>query len=348
MKPSDAVQRALLRRLFALPPSVLRRIAGAPVTSPEGYVLGAMEQLLIDAAARLGRKEAHVVGVARARLELDRGPQIVDFDPSPLRSVRGLAIDGPRGSIPIRVYDPEGAGPKPVHVYFHGGGFVVGSILSHDGVCGALASMSSAIVVSVGYRLAPEEPFPAAIDDAVAATRWAIREASSFGGDPRAVSIGGDSAGGNLAAVVAHATRGDDVRPVFQLLVYPATDFTRALPSHRHFREGFLLTEAGLDWYTLQYIGDDAALKLDPRCSPLFAKDFSGLPPAMVLTAGFDPLRDEGLAYAEKLRAAGVRVDYTCLEESVHGFFSFGGVMPHARRAVEAAAAAIRGTARRT
>ena len=347
MKLSEKLQRAALRRVFSLPPRMLRGIAGRPIASPDGLALGMHEQILLRAIKIVGHSEAPDVGVTRARIELDRSAPIVDFDPMPLASVKGRTIPGPGGSIPIRIYQPEGEhGPKPVLVFFHGGGFVVGSIESHHGVCGALASKANAIVVSVGYRLAPEHRFPAAVDDAVAATRWVIREAASFGGDPRAVSVGGDSAGGNLSAVVAQVTRADAVRPVFQLLVYPATDLTRAMPSHRMFSDGFMLTKRSLDFYLDQYLNDESE-KTDPRGSPLFAKDFSGLPPAMVLTAGFDPLRDEGRAYADALRSAGVQVEYRCLEGSVHGFFSFGGAMDHARRAVDAAAAAIRATASR-
>ncbi len=347
MKLSDRLQRAALRRIFSLSPRVLRRIAGAPVTSPDGFTLGVHEQILLRAVKLVGHREAPDVGVTRTRIEMDRAAPIVDCVPVALRSITGRTIAGPGGPIPVRIYEPEGGrAVKPVLVFFHGGGFVVGSLESHHGVCCALAAKADAVVVSVAYRLAPEHRFPAGVDDALAATRWAIREAASLGGDPRAVSVGGDSAGGNLAAVVSQETRSDAVRPVLQILVYPATDLTRALPSHRMFRDGFMLTERGLDFYLDQYL-NDVNEKKDPRGSPLFAKDLSGLPPAVVITAGFDPLRDEGRAYADAMRAAGVRVDYTCVEGSIHGFFSFGGVMDHARRAVDAAAAALSATAPR-
>jgi acetyl esterase len=244
--------------------------------------------------------------------------------------------------VPIRIYHPRSRRkPRPVLVYFHGGGFVVGSIASYDGVCRALARGADAIVVSVGYRLAPEDRFPAGLDDAIAATRWVIAEGASFGANTRAVAVGGDSAGGNLAAVVAHETRDDTVRPIFQLLVYPAVDLTCSMPSHQLFREGYMLTARGIAWYLANYVNDENE-KTNPRASPLFAPDFRGLPPALVLTAGFDPLRDEGRAYAEKLRAAGVETVHRCSEGSIHGFFSFGGVFAGSRRVVHDSARALK------
>lgn len=319
--------------------------------SGDGFSLGVHEQLLLEAARRVGRPEPYETGIAYARLELDRVMAILDYPPMPMRSVTGRTIPGPAGKIPVRIYTPHTAPPqshlstrgtpKPVLVFFHGGGFVIGSIASHDGLCRAFATYADAIVVSVGYRLAPEARFPAAVDDAISATRWVIAEAASFGGDPHAVAVAGDSAGGNLSAVVAQQTRGDAVRPVVQLLVYPATDMTRAMGSHSLFREGFMLTKKSLDFSVGQYLTSEKD-QIDPRASPLLAKDLRGLPPAIVLTAGFDPLRDEGRAYAERMREAGIAVDYNCLEGSLHGFFSFGGVMAHARAAVEAAARGLR------
>jgi acetyl esterase len=186
--------------------------------------------------------------------------------------------------------------------------------------------MSGAVVVSVDYRRAPEHPFPSPGEDAIAATRWVLQHARSLGLDPSRVAVGGDSAGGNLAAVVSQALRGEAVRPAFQLLVYPATDLTRSHPSHRFFRDGYFLSGASVDWY-LQLFAPDPATHTDPRGSPLHARDLSGLPPALVLTAGFDPLRDEGRAYADKMRDAGVRTEYVCLEGAVHGVLSMAGAL---------------------
>jgi acetyl esterase len=345
-------ERALLRRLVALPEPLLRRIVGPRIVSPDGKVLDMEAQLLLRAAEIAGRREPAELGVQGARAEMEHSVAIVDFRPIAAR-VEDRTIPGPRREVPIRIYHPRSRfAPRSVLVYFHGGGFVVGSIAGYDGVCRVLARDAEAIVVSVGYGLAPEERFPAGVEDGVAATRWVIAHAASFGGDPNGVAVGGDSAGGNIAAVVAQELRKDAVGPMFQLLVYPATDMTRSLPSHRLFGEGYLLTQRSMDFYLGNYVTE--AEKRDPRASPLFASrafagatsfpvpGLEGLPPALVLTAGFDPLRDEGRAYADAMRAAGVDVTYLCVEGSVHGFFSFGGVFVHARRAVEEAARALR------
>ncbi len=342
MNLTGRLQRAILRRVAALPEPLLRRIAGPRVVSPDGSVLDADTQILLRVSQLAGHRESHELGVHGARAEMERSIPIVDFRGVPAR-VTNRTIAGPVGAIPIRVYQPRSQrAPRPVLVYFHGGGFVVGSIASYDGVCRELAREADAIVVSVEYRLAPEHRFPAAVDDGLAATRWVIAQAGSFGGDPRAVAVGGDSAGGNVAAVVAQEMRGDAIRPVFQLLVYPAVDMTCSMRSHELFREGYMLSAEGIAWYLSNYLNDPRE-KTDPRASPLFATDLRGLPPALVLTAGFDPLRDEGRAYAEKMSGAGVEVEHRCLEGSIHGFFSFGGVFPRSRRAVEDSARALRG-----
>jgi acetyl esterase len=341
MNLAGHIQRALLRRIVSLPEPVVRLVAGPRVVSPDGCVLGVDAQLLCRLAKVAGHRESAELGVDGARAEMERAIRVVDFRRVPTR-VSDRTIPGPRGEIPVRVYRPRSERvPRPVLVYFHGGGFVVGSIASHDGVCRMLAREADAIVVSVAYRLAPEHKFPAGIEDGLAATRWVIAHAATFGGNPGAVAVGGDSAGGNLAAVVSHATRGDAVRPMFQLLVYPAVDLTCSMPSHRLFREGYMLTEKSIAWYVDNYVNDERE-KLDPRASPLFASDLGGLPPALVLTAGFDPLRDEGRAYAEKMTAAGTSVEHRLVQGSVHGFFSFGGVFAHARSAVEESARALR------
>jgi acetyl esterase len=226
-------------------------------------------------------------------------------------------------------------------VFYHGGGFVLGSLRSHDGECRALALGAHAIVVAVDYRRAPEHPFPAAVDDGVAALRWVAGNAASFGGDAARIAVAGDSAGGNIAAVVARDTREEAERPIFQLLIYPAADCTRSHASHGHFREGFLLTKASIDWFLDHYLGERDLTH--PRASPLFAEDVGGVPPAMILTAGFDPLRDEGKAYAEKLAAAGVPVDHRCYGGLVHGFFNMTAAVEAARRALDDAVNGLRG-----
>jgi acetyl esterase len=280
--------------------------------------------------------------LAQIRANSDRGARVFTVTDGHDVDARDARVPGHAGERAARVYTPRGArGPSPGLIWFHGGGFVFGSIASHDAVCRALASRARVVVVSVDYRLAPESPFPAAADDAVAATRGVLACAADFGIDPRAVAVGGDSAGGNLSAVVAQALRGDASRPALQLLVYPATDCRRGAPSHAQFRDGFLLTKASIDWFMARYLPDPAAI-LDPRASPLLAPDVVGVAPALVITAGFDPLRDEGTAYAEKMREAGVTVESWCCEGLLHGFFAMAGSSHEANRVLDRAAARVR------
>ncbi|MBV9889459.1 MAG: alpha/beta hydrolase [Rhizobacter sp.] len=254
----------------------------------------------------------------------------------------GAAIDtrcdGPRGAIPLRVYTPLGAGATaialPALVYFHGGGWTIGDLDTHDVLCRELCNGSGALVVAVDYRMGPEHRFPAAVDDCIAATQWVHRQACELGVDRARLAVGGDSAGGNLAAVVAIAARDAGTLPIaFQLLIYPATDMRRGHPSHAENGSGYLLTTETIAYYHDQYIAD-AAHDLDWRASPLLHADLSRLPPALVLTAGFDPLRDEGLDYANRLVAAGNRATYVCFERQIHGFITMGKVIDEANTAV--------------
>ena len=265
----------------------------------------------------------------------------LNFPDLPHVPTRDTHIPGPAGDIPVRIYQPETFGSAPVIVHFHGGGWVVGSLDSHDRVVRALAGRAGAVAVSVDYRLAPEHPFPAAPRDAIAATRWILASAAALGIDASAVAVGGDSAGGNLSAVVSQALRGERLRPAFQLLVYPGTDLTRSLPSHALFPDSYFLGKEAGDWYLGLYLPDASAAR-DPLGSPLFASDLSGLAPALVITAGFDPLRDEGRAYAEKMRAAGTEVEQVCFEGQMHGFLMLGGAIDDAARAVDLAVDRLR------
>ena len=214
-------------------------------------------------------------------------------------------VPGPAGEIPVRVYRPVTDSALPVVVFFHGGGWVIGDLDSHDTVCHRLAAGVPAVVVSVAYRLAPEHRFPAAVEDCEAATRWVSDHAGALGGDPDRLAVAGDSAGGNLAAVVALRARDAGGPPLaFQLLVYPVTDATRSQPSYTENGTGYLLEADTMRWFYDHYLGGADPARAD--VSPLFAPDLAGLPPALVVTAEFDPLRDEGEAYAERLRQAGV------------------------------------------
>jgi acetyl esterase len=338
---SVEIQRRLAISVVRAPAPVLRAVAGPPRRSPEGYVLDPQIQALLRLNDRMRLTSWSQLGVERGRRLMERSARILAARPAGALSVRDqvIAVDG--GSIALRFYMPSARGrPLPILVYYHGGGFVLGSLDSHDGECRALALGAGAIVVSVDYRLAPEHRFPTAVDDGLAALRWIAGNAASFGGDPARIAVGGDSAGGNIAAVVARDARGDSAKIAFQLLIYPAVDFTRSHPSHRHFREGFMLTEESIDWFTDHYLGKRD--RTHHRASPLFADDHAGVPPAMILTAGFDPLRDEAKAYADKLSAAGVAVDYRCYEGLVHGFFNMSAAVDVARRALDDAVSALR------
>jgi len=268
-------------------------------------------------------------------------------EPAPgedVASVEDLEVPGPAGNVPVRVYRPDGASePAPVVVYFHGGGWVLGSIATHDGSCRALANRTGAVVASVGYRLAPEHPYPAALDDCFAATCWVAAHADDLGVDPGRLAVAGDSAGGNLAAAVCLAAR-DRGGPTiaFQTLVYPVTDLEPdRWPSMAANADGPLLTRAAMDWFIGHYAGDPPPLD-DALAAPIRAADLSGLPPAHVSTAGHDPLQDEGAAYAEALAAAGVPVAHDDFPTLIHGFVGFADVVPAAGEARDAIAAALR------
>ena len=237
-----------------------------------------------------------------------------------MSAVEDLRIGAQLGA---RLYVPPGVRePSPLLVYFHGGGFVCGDLDTHDSVCRFLAREAAVRVLSIDYRLAPEHRFPAAIEDGLEAFRFAGEQAESLGADAARIAVGGDSAGGNLAAAVAQLARDADSPPAFQLLIYPVADWSRKSESYRLFREGFSLTEAGMDWYRDHFLQGDGQAARDPRASPLLAEDVSGVAPACVAVAGFDPLRDEGIAYARRLHEAGVPTTLRVYWGLVHGFIN--------------------------
>jgi acetyl esterase len=247
--------------------------------------------------------------------------------------VEDRTIPGPAQGIPIRIYTPEkGAAPRPGVVFFHGGGFVIGDLDTHDPDCRAIANGTGAVVVAVDYRLAPEHPYPAAQEDCIAAVGWVHDHASDLGIDPDRLAVAGDSAGGNLAAVVAqqlHANGGPALRA--QILIYPATELGMTFPSIKENGEGYLLTEESMRWFMAHY----QPVIDEPLASPLLAEDLAGLPPALVITAEFDPLRDEGEAYADKLRAAGVSVIQSRYDGMIHGFFGLRAFFDAATKATD-------------
>jgi acetyl esterase len=263
-------------------------------------------------------------------------------EPPELARVESLSIPAPHGAIAARVYTPMTLrtvnGRAPCLVFFHGGGFVIGDLDSHDVVCRKLAHEGELIVISVDYRLAPEHRFPAAVDDTITATNWIAANAEKLGIDAGRLCVGGDSAGGNLAAVVALAARdGNGPEIVGQVLIYPGTDCARQHPSHREPETSILLTHAAIDWFMNHYLGD--ADVNDWRASPARAATLAGLPPAYVLTAGGDPLRDEGDEYAARLKDAGVSVTFRHFPGQFHGFFTMGKLLPQANVAASEIAA---------
>jgi acetyl esterase len=241
--------------------------------------------------------------------------------------VRDLQIPGPAAAIPARLYRSRTDGAQPVIVYYHGGGFALGDIAVADKPCRQLANAGDCAVVSIDYRLAPEHPAPAAAEDCYAATAWVHEHAAELGVDPARIAVAGDSAGGNLAAVVPLMARDRGGPPIaLQILIYPVTDFVNDHPSRAENGEGYLLTQASMEWFRDLYAAPDPA---DPYVSPLHAEDLGGLPPAVVVTAGYDPLRDEGNAYARRLEEAGVEVLHLENPSMIHGFMWLGGVIEH-------------------
>jgi acetyl esterase len=268
----------------------------------------------------------------RARGKMQEGIALVDDPPEDAVDTRALHVAGAAGDLDARAYTPRGlVAPSPGVVFLHGGGWVLGNLATHDSFCRRAAAHGQLRVVAVNYRLAPEHPFPAAAEDAVAAFRSIAARAGELGLDPARLAVAGDSAGGNLSAVVGLATRGDAVRPALQVLLYAALDATRSLASHTKLREGFYLSHEAVDWYYRHYMG--RADPRDPRLSPLHAEDLRGAPPALVAIASFDPLVDEQERYVERLREAGVNVDRRLYPGLIHGFVLMTGLSPAARRA---------------
>jgi len=251
----------------------------------------------------------------------------------PVASVEDIEVPGAIGKLRARVYRPDGQGPFPTIAFFHGGGWVIGDLDTHDNMSRDICRGCGAVVVSVDYRLAPEHPFPAAVDDALAAARWVVEHAADLGGDGT-VAVAGDSAGGNLSAVVAQQLHADGVQLAGQFLIYPAVDHPGAgHPSMTENGTGYFLDQPMMEWFYRHYAGEWGEAK-DARLAPMHAASLSGLPPAVIVTAEFDPLRDEGEAYGKALRAAGVPVDVKRYAGMIHGFFDMGRWSPAAQSAI--------------
>lgn len=330
------IEGALARSLLRLPAPWVRRLAGRPIQR-SGRTLDPQVQLSL-ALARIARKpHSHEIPLEAARRQMDEMGTVMSRPQREPVEVR----DDHLAERPARIYRPPTlTGNSPAVLYFHGGGYVVGSLDSHDAPCRELAARLPATVVSVDYRLAPEHPFPAALDDGVAAFAALVDRAAALQVDPQRIAIAGDSAGGNLTAEVALATREHAVRPRFQMLIYPVTDMTMSMASIEEMGSGFFLERETMIWFRRQYLnGHDPE---DPRVTPLFADNLENLPPALVITAGFDPLRDEGDAYAARLREAGVEVAHHQHPSLFHGFWNTTGVIREAERAFDEAVGVLR------
>ena len=298
-------------------------------------MLDPQAKALLDLMVERGVPPTHTLTPDQARRFYVERRAVTQPPPRPLGEVRDLTASGPDGDIPLRLYRPDGlASPAPVLVYYHGGGWVIGDLDTHDSLCRDLAHAGRCVVVAVDYRMGPEHRFPAAVDDVLAATRWLQSQAAALRLDPARFAVGGDSAGGNLAAVVALAWRdaGQAVPLRLQLLIYPATDMRAVAPSHTHNGQGYLLTSDTIAYFRSHYLGPQQ--HSDWRASPLLHANLAGLPPALVLTAGFDPLRDEGRQYADALSAAGTPAQYVCFERQIHGFITMGRVIDEAHTAI--------------
>ncbi|MCJ0762427.1 alpha/beta hydrolase [Variovorax terrae] len=302
-------------------------------------------QALLDFMQDNRVSPTHTLPPGEARRLYRERRSVVQPPPPEVAEARSLEANVQGRTIGLRLYRPLGSAAAealPVLVYYHGGGWVIGDLDTHDTLCRELANGSGCAVVAVDYRLGPEHRFPAAVDDALGALRWVHEHAGELALDGRRMAVGGDSAGGNLAAVMAIAARDLQGPPLrFQLLIYPATDMRRSAASHQALGQGYLLTSDTMRYFHDHYI-DDPAHDLDWRASPLLHGNLGGLPPAFVITAGYDPLRDEGLQYAQRLSAAGGRAAQVCFERQIHGFIVMGRLIDEANVAVQLCAAQLR------
>jgi acetyl esterase len=300
-------------------------------------------EAFLAAVKAANRPEYAALGADGARKLYKETRGAVTPEPPEMSEIDNIAAPGPHGPIPLRYYRPAGVDrrePIPVLVFYHGGGWVIGDLDTHDVACRLICNEARCAVVSVDYRMGPEHKFPAAVEDAYAAAHWVAGEGKSLRIDTSKLAVGGDSAGGNLAAVVGLMARGkrkdgDETAPkiAYQVLIYPATDMHMTTPSHARFGEGHLLTRASMDWFQAQYLNGPADRE-DWRASPLLAKSLAGLPPAYVIVAGNDPLRDEGEAYAMALKQAGVPVVFREFPGQIHGFIVMGKMIPQAGQAI--------------
>ncbi|HPX35108.1 MAG TPA: alpha/beta hydrolase [Mycobacterium sp.] len=315
-----------------LPAPAKRLMSGGKAITLDGNTLDPSIQMMLAAQKVMGINGLVVAGDAIATRR-NNGELTASLDQPNVRvaQTRDLSIPGPAGPIGARHYTPHGTERAPLVVFFHGGGFVFGDLDTHDAACRLISRDAGVQVLAIDYRLAPEHPAPAAVDDCLAAYRWAVAQAEELGADPNRIAVAGDSAGGCLAAVVSRLARdAGDPLPALQWLIYPVTDMRGGTRSRSLFADGFLLTKADMDWFQDSYLQGSEMDESHPLVSPLLAEDLTGLPPALVTTAGFDPLRDEGEQYAAKLQEAGVKVDLRRAPGMTHAFINLnvlgGGV----------------------
>ena len=339
--PSPATQRLIVRALLSLPSPVLRLMAGGGVVYQGGRTLDPRLQFL--AAQARNAPSMATLSPVDARRAIAQGLAALAGDLEPGVRVEPIIIEGPGGAIPARVYRPGGQDPEaPLMVYAHMGGGVIGDLETCHAFCGLLAKVARGPVLSVDYRLAPEHRFPAGLDDVMAAYRFGRDNAERFGAPIAQAAIGGDSIGGNFAAVICQELRRvGEPQPALQLLIYPAVDVACARPSMTTYAGAFPLGKALLDWFMDLYRGAGDSV-LDPRLSPLAAEDLAGLAPAILVAAGFDPLLDQGEEYARRLKAAGVPVTYRRHDSLAHGFIAFTGAVPAADAACREIADLVR------
>lgn len=342
LKPRERIEVGIARAMTMLPPRAQIKLSRKAPVQLDGLTLEPDIQLMLALLERQGLAplESYPPPVAREivlkQSQMFAGPEIV------VGEVNEIEVDGAEGRLKARHYAPvEPGGPHPLIIYYHGGGFVICDLDTHDATCRTLCRHAGAHVLSVDYRLAPEHRFPAAVDDCRAALRWACQHTGELGADPDRIAVAGDSAGGNLATVVSQLARDDGgPTPNLQILIYPVTDFSTDRPSRELFAEGFFLTQSEMDWFHENYSADMDAT--DPRLSPIVADDLSGMPPAYICTAGFDPLRDEGEEYADKLRAAGNKVVLRRFPGLIHGFANMTSQSRASRDALVEVAGAAR------
>lgn len=319
--------RAGVKVIPHLPAGLKRLMSGGRAITIDGNTLDPSIQMMLAAQRAVGMSSLAVTGdpIATRRQNLEATRSLDEADVHAAH-VEPVTIPGPAGTIPARHYRPAEQG-APLLVFYHGGGFVFGDLETHDSACRLICRDAGVHVLAVDYRLAPEHKAPAAVDDAYAAYLWAVLNAADLGADPDRIAVGGDSAGGCLAAVVSRLARdGGGRQPTLQWLIYPVTDLRGQSRSRTLFADGFLLSKQNMDWFADAYVDGSGLEITDPLVSPLLADDLSGLPPALVITAGFDPLRDEGEQYAEKLRAAGVTVDARQMGPMTHAFLNLNAL----------------------